>query len=50
MVAAVANGLCQKGADITVKVRGGDLIVRYTDEGITLTGDAKKVFEGTVRY
>ncbi|MBU5625846.1 carbamoyl-phosphate synthase large subunit [Oscillibacter sp. MSJ-2] len=50
VVAAVANGLCQKDADITVKVRGGDLIVRYTDEGITLTGDAKKVFEGTVRY
>jgi len=50
VVAAVANGLCQKGRDITVKVRGGDLVVNYTDEEVILTGDAKLVYEGVVEY
>ena len=50
VVAAVANGLCAKGTDITVKVRGGDLIVNYTDERITLTGDVKLVFTGETEY
>ena len=50
VVAAVANHLCEKGSDITVKVRGGDLLVNYTDEEVTLTGDAKLVYEGTVEY
>ena len=50
VVAAVENGYCEKGRDITVKVRGGNLIVRDTDEGVTLTGDAKLIFTGEVRY
>ena len=50
VVAAVANHLAQKGTDITVKARGGDLVVNYTDEEITLTGDAKLVFEGVAEY
>ena len=50
VVAAVENGYCEKGKDITVKVRGGNLIVRYTDDGITLTGDAKLIFTGEIRY
>ncbi len=50
VVAAVENGLCEKGEDITVKLRGGDLIVNYTDEGITLTGNASLVYEGIVEY
>ncbi len=50
VVAAVANGLCQKGRDITVKLRGGDLVVNYTDEEVILTGDAKLVYEGVVEY
>ena len=50
VAAAVANGLCEKGRDITVKVRGGDLVVNYTDEKVTLTGDAKLVYEGIVEY
>lgn len=50
VVAAVENGYCQKGADITVKLKGGDLIVNYTDEGITLTGDAKLVYTGELEY
>ena len=35
-----------KNTDITVKVRGGDLIVNYSDDGITLTGDAVLVYKG----
>ena len=49
-VAAVENGLCLKGADITVKQPGGDLTVNYTDEAVTLTGDTELVFEGTMEY
>jgi carbamoyl-phosphate synthase large subunit len=46
VVAATENGFCQKGEDITVHLRGGDLLVRYTDETVTMTGDARKNFEG----
>jgi carbamoyl-phosphate synthase large subunit len=48
VVAAVENGYCQKGADVTVKVRGGELIIRYTDQTVLMTGDAQMVFEGVV--
>ena len=51
VVAAVENGYCEKDRDITVKVRGGILTVRYTTDGVvTLTGDAKLIFTGEVRY
>ncbi|MBQ7121015.1 MAG: carbamoyl-phosphate synthase large subunit [Clostridia bacterium] len=50
VVAAVENGFCKKNTDITVKVRGGDLIVNYGDDGVLLTGAIKRVFEGTVEY
>ncbi len=50
VVAAVENGYCKKNTDIIVKVKGGDLIVNYTDEGVYLTGTTKLVFEGTVEY
>ena len=49
-VAAVENGYCEKGADITVKMPGGDLIVNYTDDMVTLTGDTVLVFDGTLEY
>ena len=49
-VAAVLNGFCKKGSDITVKVRGGDLIVNYTDERVILTGDAKLVYNGVTEF
>lgn len=50
VVAACVTGRCKKGEDITVKVRGGDLTVNYTDEGIILTGDAVLVYEGICEY
>lgn len=48
--AACKNGLCSKGKDITVKLAGGDLIVNYTNEKITLTGNTVLVFEGEFEY
>ena len=50
VVAAVENGYCDKDTDITVKVRGGDLIVRYTGETVYLTGGASLVYEGIAEY
>lgn len=42
-VAAVLNGFCDKGTEITVHLRGGDLTVVYTDEGVQMTGSATHV-------
>ena len=47
-VAAVENGYCKKGEDITVHLRGGDLIINYTDERVFMTGPATKVFDGEI--
>ena len=47
-VAACLNGCCKKGEDITVRLRGGDLVIRYTDDTVIMTGPATTVFEGTV--
>jgi carbamoyl-phosphate synthase large subunit len=48
VVAAVENGYCPKNEDITVKLRGGDLKIRYTDEAVYLSGGAITVYEGKV--
>ncbi|MBQ9347768.1 MAG: diaminopimelate epimerase, partial [Oscillibacter sp.] len=50
VAAAVANGLCAAGTDVTVRVRGGTLIVNWTEERVTLTGSAKLVFTGEIEY
>ena len=50
VAAACKNGLCEPGKDVTVKLDGGDLIVNYTDEKITLTGNTVLVFEGEFEY
>lgn len=47
-VAGVLNGFCDKGAEITVHLRGGDLTVRYTDEAVFMTGGAEFAFTGEV--
>ncbi|MBQ7521631.1 MAG: diaminopimelate epimerase, partial [Clostridia bacterium] len=47
-VAAVENGFCKKGEDITVQLKGGDLVINYTDDTVYMTGEAERVFEGTV--
>ncbi|MBR4012802.1 MAG: diaminopimelate epimerase, partial [Clostridia bacterium] len=48
VVAAVENGYCKKGDDITVKLRGGDLVVKYTDEKLILMGNAELVYQGFI--
>ena len=47
-VAAVENGFCGKGKDITVKLKGGDLTVKYTDETVFMTGNAELIFDGEI--
>lgn len=47
-VAAVLCGYCKLDTDITLKLRGGDLIIRYTGETVLMTGPATVVFEGEV--
>lgn len=48
VVAAVENGYCKKGEDITVHLKGGDLIINYTDDRVLMTGPATKVFDGEI--
>lgn len=45
-VAACLNGFCEKDTDITVRLVGGDLVIRYTDEAVTMTGPATVAFTG----
>ena len=47
-IAAVLNGFCPLDEDITVKVRGGELIVRYTGDTVYLTGAAELVYTGEI--
>ena len=46
VVAAVENGYCPKNEDITVKLKGGDLRIRYTDDAVYLSGGCVKIYEG----
>lgn len=49
VVAACENGFCKKGEDISVKLLGGDLTVRYDYDGtVFLIGNAVTAFEGKV--
>lgn len=47
-VAACLRGYCEKGQDIVIHLRGGDLTIQYTDETVFMTGAATKVFEGVI--
>ncbi len=47
-VAAILNGYCKSDKPIKVMLPGGDLFVTYTDDGVQLSGDAEKVYEGIV--
>ena len=50
VVAAVENGLCVKDMDVQVQVLGGNLLVRYSDDTVTLTGNAEMVYEAETSY
>ena len=47
-VAAVLNGFSPVDQNITVKVRGGNLIVKYTGKTVFLSGNTSICFEGEV--
>ena len=47
-VAGVLGGFCDVGADITVHLRGGDLVINYTPDAVFMTGPAAFAFTGEV--
>ncbi|MBQ9696133.1 MAG: diaminopimelate epimerase, partial [Oscillospiraceae bacterium] len=48
-VAAVLNGYCKRGEEITVKLRGGDLVIVWKEDGtVMMTGSATHVFDGEI--
>lgn len=48
VVAATLNGFCKQGEDVRVKLIGGELVIRYTDETVFMTGPCETVFDGTI--
>jgi diaminopimelate epimerase len=51
VVAAVLNGYCKAGQEVTVKLIGGDLkILVQEDHRVFMTGKAKTVYEGVYDY
>ncbi|ETA79416.1 diaminopimelate epimerase [Youngiibacter fragilis] len=48
VTAAVLNGHCDKDTDVTVRLIGGDLVIRYTDDAVFMTGNAVEAFNGNV--
>lgn len=47
-VAATLNGYCQKDEDIKVKLKGGELTIKYTHDTVYMSGEAVMVFEGEI--
>lgn len=47
-VAAILNGHCQGDQPVTVHLKGGDLTILVTPETVFMTGEAVRVFDGTV--
>ncbi len=47
-VASVLNGFADKNTAITVHLRGGDLIITYTDDTVYMEGGATLAFTGEV--
>ena len=48
VIAAVLNGYCKMNENVTVNVRGGKLIVKYTGDTVYLTGATDFLFDGKV--
>ena len=44
--AAVLNGYADRNEDVKVRLRGGDLTIRWTDDTLYMTGPATLVFTG----
>ncbi len=51
VAAAVKNGFCACGEDVTVKLLGGELAINVApDMGVRMTGGAVKVYDGVYEY
>lgn len=50
VIAACEAGYCDKGSNVTVSLLGGEMTVCYTDEGVSLLGDATEVYRGSFEY
>jgi len=48
VVASTLNGYCKGNTDVTVRLLGGELIIRVTDETVYMTGNAVEVFSGEI--
>ena len=48
VAAAVKNGFCKPGDDVTVHLNGGDLVIRDTGETVTMSGEAVLIFSGEI--
>lgn len=48
VVASCLNGLCKKGEEVEVGLKGGKLKIVYTDQRVTMTGPAELVFTGEI--
>lgn len=48
VVASILSGYCNGNKEITVKLKGGDLTIKYSEETVYLSGKAEKVFEGII--
>ena len=48
VASAVKNGYCKPDTDVTVHLNGGDLVIRYTENAVYMTGDAVLVFSGEI--
>lgn len=47
-VAAIENKYCKTNEDITIKLKGGNLVINYNNETVFMTGNANKVYEGEI--
>ena len=48
-IAAILNGYCDSNKEITVKQKGGDLLISRDEDGtIYLSGKVEKIFDGTI--
>lgn len=48
VAASCARGFCKKGDDITVHLKGGELVINYYGSGIKMTGGAVTAYTGSV--
>ena len=49
-VAAIINGICDRDGDITVRLRGGELVINWDKSGsVFMSGPAEFAFDGSIK-